>query len=191
MFASLLRGASRETYRGVVLIYCQHRVIMKSTFSHWIYIGEIWQRWNNQESTYYQFTLIYLFQGPSFLQYVKNRFSMFKPWVWVSYLIHAPPWNKQFAPRNCLVGRGFISFWNAICCRCKLLVFSWRLIASPKGDFIVDVQVTLWVVREDSSTPETKTWWATATKPFERHSIGPFWGSEKIVAYEIIPNVAG
>lgn len=117
VFASLLRGASRETYRGVVLIYCQHRVIMKSTFSHWFYIGEIWQRWNNQESSYYQLTLIYLFQGPSFLQYVKNRFSMFKPWVWVSYLIHAPPWNKQnksFAPRNCLVGRGFISFWNAI-----------------------------------------------------------------------------
>ena len=34
VFASLLRGASDETYRGVVLIYCQHRVIMKSTFSH-------------------------------------------------------------------------------------------------------------------------------------------------------------
>ena len=43
--------------------------------------------------------------------------------------------------------------------RCELLVFSWRLIAGPKGDFIFDVQVPLWVVREDdSSTPETKTY---------------------------------
>lgn len=133
------------------------------------------ERYGRGETTknqpiYYQLTLIYLFPGPSFLQYVKNRFSIFRPWVWVSYLIHAPPWNKQNKPFD----PPKISGWKRIyvLLECHLLQvqavsFQLEVDSQPKRRF------HLWCSSDTVSCqggwqfhPQTKTWWATATKPW-------------------------